>query len=237
MYRLPPEILLSIFQLCVSTQGFHFDEKKSCQYDPSLPTDRYYVDLLRLCGVSSDWARIIRDTPEFWVFTRSWAHPRLTDLILERSQTLPLWVEYVTEHMDGPHHIENLTKYVDTICKESHRWHALILRLSDTRFSLIPHLQQLGAETCPQLSQLFIHGNNRTVPLSYFFKSGQPPLKYFRVMEMEMDWSGWRLSGLEVVRLVGKRNANPRKFTISYSQLLSLIKNSPSLKTLELDTV
>ncbi|KAG8898257.1 hypothetical protein FRB99_007565, partial [Tulasnella sp. 403] len=113
IYRLPTEILLFIFQLCVPSDEFWLPENHQVMkldYSPS--TSKYYGYLLTLCGVAFDWAQIICDAPNFWVYTSSQDHPRLTELVLERSRTSLLWVKYHAKSMMGaPDSTKRLDKY------------------------------------------------------------------------------------------------------------------------------
>ncbi|KAG8894002.1 hypothetical protein FRB99_001578, partial [Tulasnella sp. 403] len=234
IYRLPSEILSVIFQLCLPSDEFRLP-LKSGNYDTS-STANYYTCLLKLCGVAFDWARLIRDTSSFWVYTCSWDHPKLTDIILERSRTSLLWVEYNSVRLDYLDSAEMVGRYIRNTRRESHRWGTLVLRLWDTPAVLSPDSEELGAATFPKLSRLMVitpdHAFNR---LPNFFKFGRPPLKHLQVVGVELDWDRWPPHPeLIVLRLCSTRHQDLR---ISYLQICNIIDASPSLKTLELSSI
>ncbi|KAG8901902.1 hypothetical protein FRB99_005005 [Tulasnella sp. 403] len=234
LYRLPIELLLSIFRLCLP--GDEIEPNDDQMYN----SDEYYMPfnyivLLKLCSVSSDWACIIRNAPGFWVYTSTNHCLGLMDLILERSQSLPLWVEYrVDEGWNDAKRDTRERECAKAICKESHRWHTLDLLIFDTEDRMCSEsLERLGAVTLPQLTHLIIYGRyvDQTEPFPCIFKCAWPALKYLQVSELNLDWDAWRFSNLEVLHLEGNDDVGTR-LKISYPQLLNIIETSPSLKTL-----
>ncbi|KAG8898255.1 hypothetical protein FRB99_007563 [Tulasnella sp. 403] len=195
----------------------------------------YYVRLLKLCSVSFDWAYLIRDTPSFWVYTRSVDRQELTDLILERSRTSLLWVEYNATRSKLPSR-KKLAKYVKAVRRESCRWRTLVLRLGDPPYILSPDSEELGAAMFPKLSHLLILSHKGAFArLPYFFKCGKPPLKYLQVGGVELDWDQWPSHPeLEVLRLCNNENEG---LNIGYSQLCRIVDTSLSLKSLEIHSV
>ncbi|KAG8898684.1 hypothetical protein FRB99_007232 [Tulasnella sp. 403] len=237
IYRLPTEILLTIFQLCVPPDPFQRYEKYGVDGSRFHPVETdHYVCILTLCGVSFDWACLIRDTPAFWVYTRSRDHRELTDLILERSRNSLLWVEYNVESGVGLYRAKSLDEYIMAIRRESHRCRTLVLRPRQPALvSGQLDVEVLGEAPFPELSHLFIHiPRHASTPLPYFFKCGRPPLKYLQVSGTGagLQWDQWSPQPkLEVLRLGSTRS---EELILGYLQIRGIINTSPSLKTLEI---
>ncbi|KAG8899202.1 hypothetical protein FRB99_006876 [Tulasnella sp. 403] len=231
IYRLPTEVLLEIFRHCAPTDELEPPGGIVPYMQGWFSVHKYYQDLLKLSGVSFDWARTIHDTPSFWVYSSSEIPRSLVDLTLERSQTLPLRVVYCAEEMNHQRSIK-AHDYLEAIGKELHRCRMLYLRIADRDYDCGSDLRRLCAGTFPQLSQLFLVGDGYwDLPLP--FRVVQPPLRYLHVDNVPLTWADWQLSGLEVLRLVDLTPADQREI-ISFSQLLGIIDASPSLKTLEI---
>ncbi|KAG8895454.1 hypothetical protein FRB99_000592 [Tulasnella sp. 403] len=224
IYRLPTEVLLTTLHLCVPSDKFQLEAVEALDDPDERPTAGYYKRLLCLCAVSPEWARVIRDTPSFWAYTSSWDHPKLTELILERSRTSLLWVECRAE--DEARNDMNLVKYMEAVCAESHRWHTFILWFLRNDYDFLADLAPLGAASAfPKLSYLLIFGSDelRRITFPYYFKDA--PLKYLQATLACLDWSTWPLSGLEAVHLTRNVILGPD---------LLRIRMTPSLKTLTL---
>ncbi|KAG8892915.1 hypothetical protein FRB99_002351, partial [Tulasnella sp. 403] len=59
IFRLPNEVLLILFRFCVPPDRFQLPENEEMVKSGYWPiTKDYYVDLLKLCGVAFDWARL-----------------------------------------------------------------------------------------------------------------------------------------------------------------------------------
>ncbi|KAG8894001.1 hypothetical protein FRB99_001577, partial [Tulasnella sp. 403] len=237
IYRLPNEILLIIFQLSLPLDQFRLpDNHEFSERDYSPSTATYYRCLLKLCGVAFDWARLIRDTSSFWVYTSSWDCQSLTDLILERSGTSLLWVAYNAALTNAPDSAKRMGEYVKAIRRESRRWGTLVLRVQYSSYILSPDSEELGAAVFPKLSRLLIFASGymfQTLP--YFFKCGRPPLKYLHVAGVKLSWGQWPSHPkLEVFRLCNTRGG---QLEIRYSELCKIVDTSPSLKALEINSI
>ncbi|KAG8899415.1 hypothetical protein FRB99_006746, partial [Tulasnella sp. 403] len=180
IYRLPNEILLTIFRLCVPSSDFELPDNETLAElgcDP-MTTDYYLL-----------------------VYTRSVDRQELTDLILERSRTSLLWLEYNATR-------SKLAKYIKAVYRESCRWRTLVLRLGDPPYILSPNSEELGAAMFPKLSHLLILSHKGAFArLPYFFKYGKPPLNHLQVGGVELDWDQWpSYPELEVLRLCNDEN-------------------------------
>ncbi|KAG8907830.1 hypothetical protein FRB99_002003 [Tulasnella sp. 403] len=228
IHRLPTEILVFTFRFSTPTEVF---EPITEEFEHPWPgaTTIYYDNLLALCGVSSDWARIVRNTPSFWVYVSSGDHPKLIDLALKRSQKSPLWIHYFVESSRKGN--KRLHKYLQTTLKESHRWHTLVPDIEDGRFNFDSTLKQFSTSRFPSLARMLVSGSSATVP--NLFPLGCPAPKYIEVKSTYLEWGNYQLSNLETFRLfdLTKRPA------LSFSQLLDILKASPSLATFEVTYV
>ncbi|KAG8898254.1 hypothetical protein FRB99_007562, partial [Tulasnella sp. 403] len=166
----------------------------------------------------------------------------LTDLILERSRNSLLWVEYSSASMDDPDIAERQSEYVEAIRMVSHRCRTLVLRLHPSPPTLpsLPDLEELGTTPFPELSHLLISTpEGGSSPLPYFFKCGQPPLRFLEVLVSGtgLKWQHWPpFPELEVLRL-GYFGGLGGQFTIKYSEIRDIVNTSPSLKSFELASV
>ncbi|KAG8907905.1 hypothetical protein FRB99_001765 [Tulasnella sp. 403] len=222
IHRLPTEILVSIFRLSLSI-GELEPSLEGFDYPSPYSTTGYYSDLLGLCGVCFDWARLVRDTSSFWVYVSSTDEPELVDLALKRSRNSPLWIHYYAPFGHNKYTSKCLDTYLQTILRESHRWHTLILDNEDGGRHIRSAMEQLSASRFSLLSRLFVSDGCIRIPT--LFTLGCPALKCVQVKTVNLEWADYQFPDLEVFRLFDIMEGP----TLSLSLLLGILKRSPSL--------
>ncbi|KAF9522556.1 hypothetical protein CPB83DRAFT_864302 [Crepidotus variabilis] len=171
-YRLPVEVVSTIFQHCLpnppSPETF-----KSFPWPKNSSSDQEFSQTTaELTSINHNWRNIAHSTPGLWNsiflnFTRwSISEDRLAVLLnnvkqrIHRSGDLLLDIRFITR--EGPILVSYCAQILEALCLEAHRWRSLCL--SAPRKVITVLATQTFPQGSPYLDYMVLNSHNRVLP-------------------------------------------------------------------------
>ncbi|KAG8864824.1 hypothetical protein FRB96_003410 [Tulasnella sp. 330] len=201
IHMLPDEILLSIFVLSLcEVSGKH-----------------YYWRLMDLSRVSSDWAKMVKNSPALWGLLDSALSAATQAQVLVMSKESPL--EVVNDYP--------LAGFMARAVEVCHRWRAFEYR--GMSFNIEEDLIALEGKLVPRLEELKINRGSPSCLKINLFGGKADRLRHVSLVGFSLPWDAAMLSGLRTLILVNLGTTAP-----SEKEVINMLCASPALVELTL---
>ncbi|KAG8882479.1 hypothetical protein FRB97_008208 [Tulasnella sp. 331] len=201
IHMLPDEILLSIFVLSLcEVSGKH-----------------YYWRLMDLSRVSSDWAKMVKNSPSLWGLLDSALSAATQAQVLVMSKESPL--EVVNDYP--------LAGFMARAVEVCHRWRAFEYR--GMSFNIEEDLIALEGKLVPRLEELKINRGSPSCLKINLFGGKADRLRHVSLVGFSLPWDAAMLSGLRTLILVNLGTTAP-----SEEEVINMLCASPALVELTL---
>ncbi|KAG8988198.1 hypothetical protein FRB94_003218 [Tulasnella sp. JGI-2019a] len=213
IYSLPNELLIEIFALVHALDYPHLGN----------------LCLIRLGLVSTDWGRIVFETPSLWGHI-STIHPvEQNRTAIRLSKGYPVRVAYYHDYMGSG---GSETAFIRFASQEAHRWQMAHFHVGDYT---LPLLHDFAALSVPRLEELLIDCS--TVPEELLqgvsiniFGGVADRLRHVTLCDPPVPWSSRLLSRLETLS-ISSRDAH---FAPTTSEITAILRQCPDLRAFSL---
>ncbi|KAG8945009.1 hypothetical protein FRC04_001264 [Tulasnella sp. 424] len=225
IYRLPAELLTSIFLIVLRMSDHAFSKHHQCAIASGhrrVPEESVFPAILAMSHVSHHWYQLIANCPSMWTIMEINSSMETVQMAIERSKEAPVEARMGYRGMLT---LERRKKVLREASKQSRRWvkaHFLgyIEELSSFRFTSVPNLEELYI-----------------VPVSTSENPGERPMDIFTELPSLQSlhlgwWPGWDRKYMPNLRQLTICEAGPPRATLS--EIFRMLAGCPLLEVLEI---